>query len=67
MRSKLRVLLRGVDGGGRIWLPADIEERNRTEYSPEPSRTGERMGGGVYGGMMLACSGRRTGERRLLW
>lgn len=28
---------------------------------------GDRMGGGVYGGRVAGCSGRRTGERRLLW
>lgn len=65
--SKLRVALRGVNGGCRTWLPAAIEERTAEKYSPEPSRTGERMGGGVYGGMILAWSSRRTGERRLLW
>lgn len=53
-------------GGGRLWLLAMLA-RKVEQYSPEPSRMGDRMGGGVYGGRAAGCSGRRTGERRLLW
>lgn len=75
-RKRLRVAVLGVggssgggsgSGGGRLWLLAMLA-RKVEQYSPEPSRMGDRMGGGVYGGGRAAgCSGRRTGERRLLW
>lgn len=54
----------GVGGRGRFWFPAAIEERKVEKYRPEPSRTGDRMGGGVYGGKISGLSRMRTGDRR---
>lgn len=65
-RNRLRAADLGVGGGGRIWLVTAMLVRNVEKYSPEPSRTGDRMGGGVYGGKVRGLSIRRTGERRLL-
>lgn len=47
-RRRLLDAVLGVGGGsGRIWLLTAMLVRKVEKYSPVPSRTGDRMGGGV--------------------